>query len=298
MGGQGEWKNKLYYGDNLDVMRKSIADESIDLIYLDPPFKSDLNYNVLFRADGLSPDEAQWTAFKDTWLWDEAAIKALSELQDVPNPMLVGLINALAIPMDQTPMLAYLVNMALRLLEMHRKLKPTGSLYLHCDPTASHYLKLILDAIFDPRNFRNEIVWRRSNAHNKTTKQYGPIHDTILFYSRTDHFFLELGRTPYSRVSIERKCIYSDEGGLYRLNELTGQGTRTGESGIAWRGYDPTAAGRHWAIPKSLKDTLPHSGVKMSVQEMLEAFFHDGNIRFTHGGRPEYKQRMGKGVPY
>jgi len=109
------WKNKLYYGDNLDVMRKYIPNDSIDLIYLDPPFKSDLDYNVLYHADGLSSDEAQWTAFKDTWFWDTEAERIFAELQDVPNPKLVGLLNALETSLYRSPMFAYIVNMSIRL---------------------------------------------------------------------------------------------------------------------------------------------------------------------------------------
>ena len=133
--------NSLLYGDNLPVMRGKIADASVDLVYLDPPFNSDLNYNVLFKADGLHSDEAQVTAFKDTWTWDAAAQAAYDELQNVRNPTLVNFINALHGGLSRSPMLAYLVNMALRIVEIHRVLKPTGSVYLHCDPTASHYLK-------------------------------------------------------------------------------------------------------------------------------------------------------------
>src|ERR1700690_3659246 len=151
--------NSLLYGDNLPIMRKTLASESVDLVYLDPPFKSDLNYNVLFKADGLKADEAQVTAFKDTWTWDEAAQTTYDELQNVQNVTLVNFVNALHAGLQRTPMLAYLVNMAIRMIEIHRVLKLTGSVYLHCDPTASHYLKMLMDAVFLPTNFRSEIVW-------------------------------------------------------------------------------------------------------------------------------------------
>jgi DNA modification methylase len=213
---QEGWKNKLCYGDNLDVMRKSIADESIDVIYLDPPFKSDANYNLLFRADGLSPDEAQLTAFKDTWVWDEVAAKAFAELQDVPNPMLVGVLNAFQGAMPQSPMFAYLVNMALRLIEMRKKLKTTGSLYLHCDPTASHYLKLILDAIFGVRNFKNEIVWCYTGP-SQTITRFLRKHDIILFYSKTQNnvFNWREVAIPYSDETIARTGRGAGTHGLY-----------------------------------------------------------------------------------
>ncbi len=293
-----KWKNKLYYGDNLDVMRHHISDESIDLIYLDPPFKSDLDYNVLYRADGLSPDEAQWTAFKDTWFWDEAAERTLAELQDIPNPKLVGLLNALNVSLERTPMFAYIVNMAIRLQEMHKKLKPTGSIYLHCDPNASHYLKMIMDSIFSPLNFRSEIVWRRSASHNKLSRKYGPIHDTILFYSKSTSAYFQPGRTPYTKSYVDKNFTHKDKRGRYRLNEITGSGVRAGESGAAWRGYDPTARGRHWAIPDSLKELLLDHGARMSTHEMLDVLADIGEIDFSSSGRPTYKQRMGKGIPY
>lgn len=293
------WKNKLFYGDNLDVMRKHVDDNSIDLIYLDPPFKSDLNYNVLYKADGLSPDEAQWTAFKDTWFWDTAAERIFSEeLQNVPNPELVGYLNALEVSLQRTPMFAYLVNMAIRLLELHKKLKPTGSIYLHCDPNASHYLKVLMDFIFSPLNFRSEIVWRRSASHNKLSRQYGPIHDTILFYSKTNRMYFEPGRTPYVTSYVNNHFTNSDKRGPYRTNEITGSGTRGGESGTEWRGYNPTSRGRHWAISGSLKELLPDYGAGMSLLQMLDALAELGEIDFSSSGRPTYRQRLGKGVPY
>ena len=140
----GNQPNLLYYGDNLDILRRYVKDETVDLIYLDPPFKSDLNYNVFFKADGITGDEAQMTVFNDTWTWDAAAQATFDELQNTPNVLLVNLVNALHVGLARTPMMAYLVNMAIRLVEMHRVLKPTGSLYLHCDPTASHYLKILM----------------------------------------------------------------------------------------------------------------------------------------------------------
>jgi DNA modification methylase len=170
-----QMRNSLLYGDNLPIMREKIADESVDLIYLDPPFNSDLNYNVLFKADGLHSDEAQVTAFKDTWTWDAAAQTAFDELQNARNPTLVNFVNALHGCLSRSPMLAYLVNMALRIVEIHRVLKPTGSVYLHCDPTASHYLKMLMDAVFWPTSFRSEIIWRRTGSHNKA-KRWAPIH--------------------------------------------------------------------------------------------------------------------------
>jgi adenine specific DNA methylase Mod len=136
--------------------------------------------------------------------------------------------------------MAYLAMMAPRLVELRRVLKSTGSIYLHCDPTASHYLKLLMDATFGPVSFRNEIIWRRTNAHNKLTKQYGPIHDVILFYSATPgKFYFQPGTRPQMRGYIKEWFTGEDERGAFRTNMLTGPGTRTGSSGKSWHGFDP-----------------------------------------------------------
>lgn len=168
--------NKLYFGDNLDILREYVADESVDLIYLDPPFNSQVQYNVLFNRHDDDKSSAQAGAFRDTWTWGNEAEWAFQEIMKVGGGT-ARFIDALRSALNESDMMAYLVMMAVRLREMHSKLKPTGSLYLHCDPTASHYLKVVLDGVFGPENFRSEIVWRRSPSHNKLTKQYGPIHD-------------------------------------------------------------------------------------------------------------------------
>ena len=160
--------NRLYYGDNLEILRsrEAFPDACVDLIYLDPPFNSNRSYNVLFKAESGVDSEAQITAFEDTWHWGESAESTYRELiTDAPNKVSTA-IEALLNLIDRNQMMAYLVMMTARLVELHRVLKPTGSLYLHCDPTASHYLKIVLDAIFGPENFRNEIVWKRTSAHD------------------------------------------------------------------------------------------------------------------------------------
>ena len=133
-------------------------------------------------------------------------------------------------------MMAYLTHMAVRLVELHRVLKPTGSIYLHCDPTASHYLKVLMDAVFGKENFRSEIIWRRSPSHNKLTKQFGPIHDSLLFYAKSDSAVFHPDMTPYTKSYLEGEFRYQDQRGRYRLNEIMGAGTRTGDSGRPWRG--------------------------------------------------------------
>jgi adenine specific DNA methylase Mod len=204
--------NTLFYGDNLQIMREKIASESVDLVYLDPPFKSDLNYNVLFKADGLKSDEAQLTAFKDTWTWEAAAQSTFDELQDVQHITLVNFINALQESLERTPMLAYLVNMAIRIVEIHRILKKTGSVYLHCDASASHYLKIQMDAVFLPINFRNEIIWRRTGSHNKM-KRWAPIHDVILFFTKSDEYTWNNPRRPYMLGHVRDNFVKDGKGG-------------------------------------------------------------------------------------
>jgi site-specific DNA-methyltransferase (adenine-specific) len=188
--------NVLYYGDNLDILRRYIRDESVDLVYLDPPFNSNATYNVIFRDESGRKSDAQLMAFDDTWHWGPDAEAKYAYLTNtaqhqgrVPSPV-ATLIAALHQWINPSPMLAYLVQMAVRLVELRRVLKPTGSLYLHCDPTASHYLKLLLDAVFGAGSFRNEIIWHYDyGARSKRT--FGTKHDVIFWYSksRTDWTF-------------------------------------------------------------------------------------------------------------
>jgi len=175
------WKNQLYFGDNLSILRgQYIPAESVDLIYLDPPFNSNATYNVLFAEKSGEKSAAQITAFEDTWQWGVEAEAAYRDVVTLGPRKLADLLQALRSFLGRNNMMAYLTMMAVRLVELHRVLKPTGSIYLHCDPTASHYLKLILDAIFTPRNFRNEIIWKRTFSHG-SSKRYGPLHDIIFF---------------------------------------------------------------------------------------------------------------------
>ena len=179
-------ENTLFYGDNLDILREYIADETIDLIYLDPPFNSKRTYNVLFRNELGENSEAQITAFDDTWHWNTAAAEAYEELVTEAPDHVSRMVGAMREFIGTNQMMAYLVMMAIRLLELHRVLKPTGSLYLHCDPTASHYLKVVLDAIFGVQNFRNEIIWMRTLAKGNITRKLPSNHDVILCYQKTN----------------------------------------------------------------------------------------------------------------
>ena len=175
--------NTLYYGDNLDILRSYIQDESVHLVYLDPPFKSDQNYNVLFQEKDGSQSASQIKAFEDTWQWDEAAALSYEETVEAGGQVAQALIAFRRI-LGTNDMLAYLSMMAPRLVELRRVLKPSGSLYLHCDPTASHYLKLLLDSIFGSKNFRNEIVWRRSHPKGHASTRLASTHDVILAFAK------------------------------------------------------------------------------------------------------------------
>lgn len=176
--------NTLYYGDNLDILRRYIADESVDLIYLDPPFKSNQDYNVLFQEQNGSRSKAQVKAFEDTWRWDQGAAEAYQEVVE-KGGMVSQVMQAFRTFLGDTDMMAYLAMMAPRLVEIERVLKPTGSIYLHCDPTASHYLKMLMDAVFGAKNFLNEVIWHyRKWPSGKFTFQRN--HDVLLFYSKSN----------------------------------------------------------------------------------------------------------------
>ena len=193
-GGEGEraeMANALYYGDNLDVLhygdnRNEITSDSVDLVYLDPPFNSQATYNVLFKSPTGKAADAQIEAFEDTWHWGEQAERAFSEVLASPATQAAELLRAMRSFLGENDMMAYLAMMSVRLIELHRILKPTGSLYLHCDPTASHYLKILLDAIFGPTHFGNEIIWKLQNAKGLAFTRFARDHDVILRYTKAD----------------------------------------------------------------------------------------------------------------
>lgn len=225
----------LYYGDNLDILRRYIEDATVDLVYLDPPFNSNRDYNVIFKDESGRKSDAQLLAFEDTWHWGPSAEATYAFLTNTARhegriPSKVStIIAALRAGIGENQMMAYLVEMTVRLVELHRVLKPTGSLYLHCDPTASHYLKLVLDAIFDVHNFVNEIVWKRSDAHNdygQGAKHLGRLHDVILFYRRSDAASFNALYTPLSQETTDTwyKHIEPGTGRRYNLADITGPG--------------------------------------------------------------------------
>jgi len=204
---EGRMKNRLYYGDNLDILRKYIKDESIDLIYLDPPFNSNQAYNVFFPEKNGTKSRAQIRAFEDTWHWDLTAQETWTEIvEKIANRRLADLMIAMKKFLGTNDMMAYLVMMAIRLVELHRVLKQTGSIYLHCDPTASHYLKLVMDAVFGVRNYLNEIVWCYSEREI-AKKYWNRKHDVIFFYAKNREnknrvFNWKTAALPYSKGSI------------------------------------------------------------------------------------------------
>lgn len=270
-------RNTLFYGDNLQILREYIPDESIDLVYLDPPFNSQRTYNVLFRDESGQESEAQIAAFDDTWHWTMAAEEAYRGLVE-ESPGEVGqMIAAMRSFIGTNQVMAYLVMMAIRLVELHRVLKSTGSLYLHCDPTASHYLKMILDTIFGPDMFINEIVWKRTSAHS-SSKKYGPIHDTILFYGKSEEFQWETQYEPFDPGYIKTHYrSVGEDGRHFTTSDLTAEGTRNGSSGLPWRGYDPNIKGNHW------KYTI----------ENLDRLDSEGRIHWPrNGGWPRYKRYL------
>ena len=279
-------ENTLFYGDNLDILREHIDDESVDLVYLDPPFNSNRSHNVLFRDESGRESDAQITAFEDSWHWGETAEATYRDLILRAPERVSTAIEALLNLIDRNQMMAYLVMMTARLVELHRVLKSTGSLYLHCDPTASHYLKIVLDAVFGPLNFKNEIIWRRSGSHGKV-KRLAPIHDTILFYTKTDTYLWNPIYKPYMKRHVEKAFVQDGKGWRtnYSGNVLTGSGTRRGLSGQPWRGFDPTAKGRHWAIPGRLLENIPEDLSGLNQRQKMDRLYELGYIKIVEGNQ-------------
>ena len=291
--------NTLHYGDNLDVLKRYIADESIDLVYLDPPFQSGRDYNVLFQEQDGAQAAAQIQAFEDTWEWDQGCAATFDDVVRGGGNVAVAL-EAFRQLLGGTPMLAYLTMMAPRLVELRRALKPTGALYLHCDPTASHYLKLLLDAVFGAESFLSEIVWKRSSAHSGS-RRYSPVHDTILFYRKGSRHTWNPIHQPLPQETADAwyNNVEEKTGRRFNRADLTAPGTRTGPSGQPWRGTDPTAKGRHWAIPGFVRDLVGE--LPQDTQAALEALDRLGRIHWPKkaGGMPMLKRYLeeAKGIP-
>ena len=266
--------------------------ECVGLIYLDPPFNSNRNYAAPIGS------EAAGAAFKDTWTLDDVDLAWHGEIAD-REPAIYAIIDA-ARQSHGKAMKSYLIMMAVRLLELRRVLKPTGSIYLHCDPTASHYLKLLMDAVFGASKFRNEVIWKRT-AGRSDGKQFGRVHDVLLFYAGRGTVW-NRQYTEHSPAYVEKAYRNKDERGLWRSDQLTASGVRHGESGELWRGIDPGAVGRHWNTPTQggMSDFIVNKGLipgwpesYPTVQDRLDALDASGLIHWPERGRmPSLKRYL------
>jgi DNA modification methylase len=255
--------NHLYYGDNLQVLREHIKDESVDLVYLDPPFNSKANYNVLFKSPTGVRSQAQIEAFEDTWHWNEHAESAFDEVMRSGNSDAAEMLRALRSFLKENDMMAYLTMMCVRLIELRRILRPNGALYLHCDSTASHYLKIILDAVFGVRYYRNEIIWKRTSSHNDAAQgltRFGKNHDCILFYSKTDSPGWNQQFVPYDEDYIRTHYGQSEPGTDRRFttSDLTAA-KPGGDTSYEWHGVRPPT-GRFWAYSRANMEKFEAEG--------------------------------------
>lgn len=270
----------LYWGDNLDILRDYIPDNSVDLIYLDPPFNSNRNYNVLFKENGETDSDAQIEAFTDTWKWTESAEATYAELvggNHVPQEV-SDLIEAMRSFIGSNEMMAYLVMMTIRLLELHRVLKSTGSIYLHCDPTASHYLKVVMDTIWGAANFKNEIVWKRQSAHSDA-RRFGRVHDVILCFTKGKDATWNQTYQPYDQEYVQQYYRYKEPNGRrFMSGDLGAAGLSGGGYEYEWKGIQ-----RIWRVP-------------LTTMEKLE---REGRIYYTRNGIPRRKRYLdeSKGMP-
>lgn len=274
-------ENTLYYGDNLDILKRYIKDETIDLVYLDPPFNSKSDYNILYKESTGKPSEAQITAFEDTWHWGEDAERTFQEIVDTAPAHVIEMMRAFRQFTGNNDMMAYLTMMCIRLIELRRVLKSTGSIYLHCDPTASHYLKILMDTIFGKNNFRNEIIWQRTSSHNDSRK-WGQVHDTILFYTKGNQGVWNPVFTEHDPQYIQNFYRHSDERGVYRLDHIirsASMGPRPNLS-YEYKGYKPEWG---WRV----------------IREKLEALDKDERLEWSKTGRPYLKRYLHeqKGTP-
>ena len=274
------WTNQLYFGDNLPVLRNHIPDHSVDLIYLDPPFNSNATYNVLFKERSGEDSAAQITAFDDTWHWTIDSERAYQDVVTDGPDKLAKLLQAMREFLGQNDMMAYLTMMAQRLAELHRVLKPTGSIYLHCDPTASHYLKLLLDAVFGAVNFRNEITWVRSLPHGNVRNRFGRSHDVVLFYSKGDSPGWSQQYSSHRQEYLDKFYRYTDPGSdrRYRLVSCINPNPNRPNLTYEWNG-----------VTKVWKWT----------RERMQQAHDDGILVYSKNGIPSYKNYLDemKGTP-
>lgn len=269
----------LWALDNLEGMARLRAG-SVALAYLDPPFNSGRSYGAVLSTTRAAGKEMR-AAFSDAWRWSELTEHTLKRLGEFLSKPAADLVRSLAKTLGPGPASAYLVEMAPRLAESHRTLRRDGSLYVHCDPAASHYLKLLLDHIFGPENFRNEIIWKRTHAHS-SSRRYGPVHDTLLFYSKSSDYIWNPVFAEYQASYLEKHFRQTDEDGSYQLITCTAPGDRQGtRAHYNWRGQLPPP-GRHWAWKR----------------EQMEAFEKEGRLVHSSNGVPRLKRysHEGRGV--
>ena len=271
------WQNQtIWTADNLDVMRGMNA-ESVDLIYLDPPFNSKVDYAAPIGS------QAAGAAFKDTWGLSEVNL-AWHGLIKSDYPALYELLSAVQ-KVHGDSMMAYLMYMAIRIMEMKRILKPTGNICVHCDTAASHYLKLLLDSLFTSSNFKAEIIWRRTGSHN-SRRSFGRMHDSLLWYHKDKGYTFNIVRTPYMKGHVENRYTVEADGRRRFSsggNVLTGAGATGGPSCEPWRGFDPASKGRHWAVPKFFEELMGDEYKGLPPTEKLEALYRQGLVEIKEG---------------
>jgi len=284
----------LYFGDNLDILREYVEDESVDLVYLDPPFNSQRDYNVLFKTTDNTDSTAQIQAFEDTWTWGAESAAQYHDILSRANAT-AEVVKGLYDSLGTSDMMAYLVMMTARLAELHRVLRPTGSLYLHCDPTASHYLKVVMDSIFGPKNFKNEIVWKRSSGHPLSIKKYESITDTILFYWKSPAAHFQSVVVPLRSDGVDKSYRRSDEHGVFACKDLTG-GKKGSESAyLPFKGVLPPK-NRAWApptrekFPPGLHSRFPANYSNLSPLEKCQALDRIGLVYWSKYKKPYYKR--------
>ena len=293
--------NTLSYGDCLTVIQGMKA-QSVDLIYLDPPFNSNKNYHNIYKDETGRPLPDQVEAFCDMWTLDEERERALRHMPVLMREQGIDddtvefwriWMNALR--KTNPALLAYLSYMVERIVHLRVLLRSTGSLYLHCDPTASHYIKVMLDGVFGHQNFRNEIVWKRTYAHGGA-ERWGSVHDTLLMYSKSDACRWTGMTQDYAPEYLDERYDKRDDRGRYQEIVMTGPGVSGGASGQPWKGYDPTAAGRHWGVPRAALKALEKEGVDIppGLHDRLDLLHHHGFVYIPRkpGGVPRFKRHI------
>jgi site-specific DNA-methyltransferase (adenine-specific) len=254
---QKDQHGALYYGDNLDVLRRHVGEEEVDLVYLDPPFNSSASYNLLFSEPDGSWSASQRNAFEDTWHWDQEAARAFEEVVETGGDV-SDTMRAFRTILPESNMLAYLAMMAPRLIELRRVMKPEASIYLHCDPTASHYLKLLMDSIFGPENFRNEVIWQRSVGKGDATRKFPFSHDSLLIYGRTKKTFFEAQHAdPTEEYEARFRYDDGDGRGPYRHAPLDSPSVRPNLT-YDYKGFPSPDKG--WRVSREVMEELDAEG--------------------------------------